>query len=410
MKISQILIGNELLAGLIQDKNAVWLSKYLQMRGLELYKTLTVRDTVADIKSAISFLEKDSDLIILSGGLGPTDDDLTKFVLAEYFESPVVKRDDAFNLVKSHYDRIEKEFIPSQNRYDEMPRDFELVGNRVGLAPGLLLERKERIFLALPGVPREFQAMIEDNALRLFKKGLNQNFEKFLIRTMRVAEEKIFKELETDLWEKLSKFGNVSSLPHVLGVDIGIDLINPTDGMKEEIKEIIRKTKIAKNVWNYGPESIEEVLVNTLRAKGLTLGFCESCTGGRAAHFVTNLPGCSDVFLGSAVTYSNEAKMNILGVKEETLKNFGAVSVETAKEMAIGGKNILKADYVVSFTGIAGPTGGTVEKPVGTVAIGIAGPEGVSAELFLFKGVRKVLKERFMKQGMFSLLKLLTKN
>lgn len=404
MKTSLILIGNELLYGLIQDKNGLWLSEYLRNKGLELTRTLTVSDNIEEIKNALEFAEKGSDIVLVSGGMGPTEDDLTKYALSEFYSSPIVKRQDAFDLVKSHYERMDKTFDPSKNKYDQMPKDFTLFGNPKGIAPGLFLKRESKKILALPGVPREFQGMIEQYHQELWGDN-KRSFEKFLIRTFRIPEEKIFKELDTTLWDRLSKYGNVSSLPHVLGVDIGIDLDNPTDQIKQEIRSLMENSVLKDAIWNFGPESLEEIVISRARQKGITIGFCESCTGGRVAHFTTNLSGCSDVFMGSAVTYSNQAKMNILGVKEQTLIDHGAVSVEVAKEMAAGGVKVIDCDLALSFTGIAGPGGGSKHKPVGTVAIGISNGKQTEGQLYNFLGDRILLKERFMKQGLYNLLK-----
>lgn len=410
-KTNLILIGNELLDGLILDKNGTWLSQFLHKKGLKLERIETVRDELTSIVRAIQIGFEESDIIILSGGMGPTDDDLTKYAMAKFAKQEVVKRDDAFQIVKSHYDRIEKEFDPLKNHYDHMPERMEILSNSAGLAPGLFFKENGKSLVALPGVPREFSTMIKDHVEKIYPNLQNEQIEKFLIRTFRIPEEKIFKDLEPTLWDRLSKFGKVSSLPHVLGVDIGVDLppcnIEEKEKLKSEIRHLMERTVIKENIWNYGAESLEELIVKEARNKNLTIGLGESCTGGLTAHSFTDIAGCSDVFMGSAVTYSNQAKVNILNVSEKTLKIHGAVSEETALEMAIGVREALACDIALTFTGIAGPGGGSKEKPVGTVGIGLSYQDKSSSNIYYFKGDRKMLKERFMKQGLFNLLKVI---
>jgi nicotinamide-nucleotide amidase len=227
---------------------------------------------------------------------------------------------------------------------------------------------------------------------------------------MGVAEEKIFFELCPTLWSDLEKFGKVSSLPHTIGIDIVVSYHGDLSGHKkteEEIKKLIQNSALATHVWQYGNRAVNEMVLELATALKSTFSFAESCTGGLVASKMTDLSGSSAVFMGGAVTYANEAKINLLGVKFETLENFGAVSIEVATEMAIGALQKFKTDYAVSISGIAGPTGGSIDKPVGTVVIGFATKNKSGARKFLFPGDRIRRKERFSDMALLTLLELM---
>ena len=248
--------------------------------------------------------------------------------------------------------------------------------------------------------------MIRDSIVPMLKDRAKSGHELFVCRTHSIPEETIFFKLCPNLWEDLEQFGKVSSLPIVSGVDITINLKPEfqNEESRQKIRNIIEATEIKNNIWTYGLRSIEEVIVEEAKAKGLTIGFAESCTGGLASSTITNVSGSSSVFLGGVVSYANSVKENIIHVKKETLQSHGAVSIETATEMAAGSRKALGVDIAISYTGIAGPGGATPGKPVGTVCIGVATKEGVSAERFEFRGDRMRLKNKFCQQGLILLL------
>lgn len=409
MNVEMIIIGDEILNGRTQESNGHFLAQFLSQKGLHLFKIQIVADKQEEIAKALDLALERSDIIITSGGLGPTQDDRTKNALAQYFKKDLFPKEEVASLVKEHYARIGKEWTPKTNSYHILPKDFQAAYNPQGLAPGLTYFDKshQKLIMAGPGVPREFSAMLEEAFFPLIKKHFKlskSQTERFSIRTRGVPEEKIFFELCPNLWEELSQFGKVSSLPQIMGVDIviaGDDFKNK----EKQIRKIVEKTPLKENIWQYGELSLPEYVLKVAREKKLTLATAESCTGGLCASRLTDMPGCSDVFLGSVVSYANEIKMNVLGVKEETLKKYGAVSTQVAQEMASGLQKVTKASFTVSFTGIAGPSGGTEEKPVGTIAIGICNPQGeTDAKLFHLRGNRQLLKLRFSELGLFQLL------
>jgi nicotinamide-nucleotide amidase len=293
---------------------------------------------------------------------------------------------------------MERSFNPDHSDYQNVPLEMQLLANPVGIAPGL---HYKNIF-SLPGVPREFEAIFIESILPRLNHA--KIIEKLIIKTYKVPESKIFNELAPTLWNELEAYGKVSSLPHVMGVDIGVVLEGENIQNKDMIIDLIKATKLNEYIWHIGPETLEELIIKEAKAKNLKIGFAESCTGGLNASRITDVAGSSSVFWGSIVSYSNDVKMRSLQVKKETLKTKGAVSEETAYEMAKGALEELKVDIAISTTGIAGPGGGSKDKPVGTVGIGISSKFGTQSKMYKFRGDRLLLKERFSKAALFKLL------
>jgi nicotinamide-nucleotide amidase len=409
MKATLIIIGDEILSGRTRDINGFWLAGFLSKVGISLSNISVVQDDEQSIHNALEIALNSNEIVFTSGGLGPTKDDITKNVLANYFNKDIIQDNESIELVTNLYKKFDRPWTTETNDYHFYPKDFQLTDNLNGFAPGLCFFNNGKALFSAPGVPREFSSMVENIFLPLIKdsnpKDILIPIKLLPIRTRGIPEEKIFSELCPNLWNDLSKVAKVSSLPHLLGVDIVlyIEEINYEEKSKE-VKEIIAKTDLPQFIWQYGELELEELIVKICREKNITIGFAESCTGGLTSSKITNVSGSSSVFLGSVISYANEVKTNLLNVKEQTLINFGAVSTECAKEMAKGAREVLKSDYAISFTGIAGPGGGTEQKPVGTVGIGWSGPNETSSEVLNFKGDRIGLKERFSRAGLFKLL------
>ena len=369
-----------------------------------------VRDNESDIKEALKNALNQSDIVITSGGIGPTLDDKTKKILAEYFDKKIIEREDVALIVDENYRRFGREWKRNLNFYHYFPEDFIAINNPKGLAPGLGFYVNQKLILSGPGVPREFQAMNELEFLPIIKKffqGKFQENQQVVIRTRTIPEEKIFNEMCPNLWNDLSKFGSVSSLPHTIGIDIVVSF-NGNDKDQQnaliEIKKIISQTSLNEYVWQYGNTPLPVSILNEAKEKKLTFAFAESCTGGLCSSKITDLSGSSEVFYGSIISYDNSVKINTLNVANQTLDNFGAVSLECAKEMAIGVRNRINTDIGISITGIAGPTGGSLDKPIGTVVVGIAYKDFVESYRFQFPGDRQRLKERFSDMALYQLL------
>ena len=410
LRVTLLVIGDEILYGRTTDLNGAWLSKFLFNNGLYFKNMLFVRDNEIDIVEALKNALDHSDIVITSGGIGPTLDDKTKKILAEFFNKKIIERNDVALIVDENYRRFGREWKRDLNFYHYFPEDFIAINNPKGLAPGLGFYNNQKLVLSGPGVPREFQMMNELEFLPLIKQFFPNQFQEnqqVVIRTKGIPEEKIFNELCPNLWKDLSKFGSVSSLPHTIGIDIVINFTGShLDQQKTltEIAQLIEKTPLHDYVWQYGNSPLPVSILNEAKAKKLTFSFAESCTGGLCSSKITDLSGSSEVFYGSVISYDNSVKINAINVSNSTLEKFGAVSLECAKEMAIGVKNKIGTDVGVSITGIAGPTGGSIEKPIGTVVIGVAFKNYVESFRYQFPGDRVRLKERFSDMALLHLL------
>lgn len=411
MNVSAIIIGDEILNGRTKDANASWLTGYLFSKGMNLTSIRFIRDNATEINSALSTSMLEADIIITTGGIGPTLDDKTKNTLANFFDKKIIERTDVKTIIEKNYERFGRPWNPQINHYHFFPEDFIATNNPKGLAPGIVYHdsQKKKLVMSAPGVPNEFKAMMDEEFYPLIKKifgtMLKENLQT-IIRTEGIPEEKIFGELCPNLWSELEKFGKVSSLPHIVGIDIIVSY-HGSKRLDLEIKKVIDSTPLSKHVWHWGPEQLSELVLKKAIEKKLTFSFAESCTGGLTSSKITDFSGSSAAFLGSVVSYSNDAKMEILGVDPQTLKNFGAVSVETAIEMATGAREKFNTDIAISITGIAGPTGGSEEKPVGTVVIGFATKVSTGAKSYVMPGDRLRKKDRFSERALLTLLELL---
>jgi nicotinamide-nucleotide amidase len=408
MNAELIIIGNELLNGKISDKNTKEFAMFCRDQGINLKFVSIIQDNQTSFNTIISQAINRSDLILTSGGLGPTKDDITKTMLANFFNKDIKFSNEALQIVHQQYSSKDRIFDQDQSDYQNIPLGFEALLNPTGYAPALYyLFDKNKFLIATPGVPSEFRSIINTSLKTKLPKSTTTN-NQVIVKTRYVPEAKIFNELCPDLWRKLETYGEVSSLPNPLGVDIGVVLKNTAN--REVVTSLICESKIKDNIWHVGSESLEELIVKEAKAKKVTFGFAESCTGGLCANRITDISGCSEVFWGSVVSYANEVKERVINVNSNTLKNNGAVSLETAKEMATGARSSMNCDVVVSTTGIAGPGGGSKEKPVGTVAIGFSSNNDSGSKEYNFIGSREDLKFRFSQTALFKLLDLIRSN
>lgn len=412
-----IAIGDELLSGRTREANGGTLAKWGQKLGLPLTHLQIVGDEQSEIQKALQEATSRSELVICSGGLGPTPDDRTKNALAAFLKVSLEDNPKAREILDIQYQRIQKVWSSDQNAYHLIPAGVEPLENLKGLAPGLFANFKNSQILFLPGPPMEFEAMLESHLEKITRtlKTSPQKTTQLSIRTYGVPEEKIFGELCPGLWEKLEVFGKLSSLPTLFGVDLILQSPQSFDEQQQrnwenQIKQSLLKTEVAPFIWQFGEQDLAEFLLDKMRAQNLTLGLAESCTGGLASSLVTDIPGCSDIFFGSVISYHNNVKFNLLGVDESTLKNHGAVSRACVEQMANGARKTLGVDAVVAFSGIAGPAGGSDKKPVGTLALGLSSSwGGTSSQLCQLRGDRITLKKRFAVKGLHWLLSSLPK-
>jgi nicotinamide-nucleotide amidase len=398
-KVSIINIGNELLLGQSVNTNLSWLGQELAAIGLPIDRSVTVRDDANAINSALSREWHDSDVVIMTGGLGPTKDDITKAVIAGFFEKKLEFRQEIWDKVQLVF-TFRGMQTPEINRSQAMvPAGFEAFINTLGTAPGLYYNDNGKLFFALPGVPVEMKYLFSEYIRDILSKTFPGK--PVILRTIHT-----WKTSESALAERLADIPipddiNLAWLPQTGRVDLRI--YGSDEASISQLYDIIH-SRITENVWGYDNDNPSSVLHDLMLEKELTLSAAESCTGGLVGKLITNIPGASSYFLGSIVSYNNLLKSHLLDVKNHTLEGFGAVSIETAGEMAEGIRNKTKSDIGISVTGITGPEGGSKEKPVGTVCFAIASKKGTVSQRLIFNGDRNTIS---FKAAEFSILLLI---
>ncbi|MEN6453847.1 MAG: competence/damage-inducible protein A, partial [Prolixibacteraceae bacterium] len=392
MKAEIITIGDEILIGQIVDTNSAWISEQLNLLGIEVYQITSVHDDHDHILKALANAASRTDLVLITGGLGPTKDDITKKALCDYFECGMVVNEEVLQQVTSILSK--RNIRINQLNQDQalVPEKCTVLPNAVGTAPGMWFEKNKVIFVSMPGVPFEMEYLMKKEILpRLQKNGQVQSIYHQTVLVHGLPESILAELIET--WElALPSFIKLAYLPSPFMVRLRLSAYgtDPTL-LKEETARQIEKLKelIPKNIFGYNDDTLAGVTGKLLVEVKATLGVAESCTGGYIAHLFTSNPGSSAYFNGGVVSYANEIKSSVLGVKQETLAAHGAVSKEVALEMVKGAKNVLQTDYAIATTGIAGPDGGSAEKPVGTVWIAVAGKHNIWAECYNFANNRE---------------------
>ena len=375
-----IAIGDELLYGQIMDTNSHWISQELDAVGIRVVRKTTVGDNRTDILTAFEEASKRADLILITGGLGPTQDDLTKPLLAEYFGCEIVEVPEAVAAVSAYFTRRGREMTLLNTLQGHLPTCCTYVPNEVGTAPGMWFEQKGCYWMSMPGVPHEMKKLVKDFVL----PKLSQVFElpviyHKLIKTAGIGESWLA-DLIKDWENALPAHIRLAYLPSLGHVKLRLTAFGTNkEQLQQEVAAQIQVLLplIEKYVYGYDEETLETALGKLLKNAGKTIALAESCSGGYVSHLITTVPGSSAYFQGAVVPYHNAFKEGILGVKSETLSSHGAVSEATVAEMAEGVRKLFNADYGLASSGIAGPDGGTADKPVGTVWIACAGPEGV---------------------------------
>lgn len=382
MKIEIINTGSELMLGYVLNSHQQWLCRQLSERGYVVSRQVAVNDTGPDIQAAVREAMGRADLIITTGGLGPTSDDRTRDLIAELLGRSL--REDAESLarIEAFFGR-RKRPMPASTRVQALvPEGAAVLQNENGTAPGLAIPTERGLLVMLPGPPRELQPMFVKQVIPLVAQrfGPPENFCCCVLRTVGIGESFLEERIAPELAPLIARGLDVGYCARVGEVDLRFIARAPEAGnLVHEAEEIARK-HLRSFIYSREPEALDAVVVRLLKESGKTVALAESCTGGYIANRITNIPGASAVFLGGLVTYSNDSKRNLLGVRSETLAQHGAVSEAVAREMADGTRRALGTDYALATTGIAGPDGGTPEKPVGTVFIGFATPNGVEAK------------------------------
>ena len=382
MQAEIISIGDELLLGQTINTNASWISEQLALIGINTLQVTTIADDERHIIESLEAALKRADVVLITGGLGPTKDDITKKCLAEYFGTSLEMDQSVLAKIVDYFESRGREVLQVNKDQALLPKDARIIPNELGTASGMWFEKDGKIAISMPGVPYEMHAMMQESILPQLKDE-NSKLYYGMVYTQGMGESKLAELIAP--WEKrIEEAGlKLAYLPSPGLVKLRITSL---EGDKILVDELCRdlKQNFPKLVYSLNTFSIAKVVGEILKYSSSTVGTVESCTAGALSSMITSVPGASEYYMGSMITYSYEEKMKQVGVLKETLLNYGAVSEQTAKEMAEGGRKKLDVDYCISTTGIAGPDGGTKDKPVGTVWVAISSPKGTVAKKFIF--------------------------
>ncbi|MBK9359132.1 MAG: competence/damage-inducible protein A [Bacteroidales bacterium] len=386
MKAEIITIGDELLIGQVIDTNSAWMAEVLNLSGIKVAQITSISDSREHILAALKEAETHADIILMTGGLGPTRDDITKTTLCEYFNTKLVFNQEAFDNVDRIF-RARGYSLTLLNRAQaDIPENCTALLNENGTAPGMWFEENGKIYASMPGVPFEMKGIMTTHILPRLQKLSQTSIVHRTILTHGVGESFLAAKIEA--WETaLPVFIKLAYLPQPGIVRLRLTGTGPD---REQLETLINERVdalyeiIAEYVFGEGDETLEQITGDLLKASGYTMATAESCTGGYIAHLITSIPGSSAYFKGSVVAYSNDIKENVLGVSHRTISKHGAVSEETVFEMAAGIIRQFKVSCAIAVSGIAGPEGGTNDKPVGTTWICVLTPKGAETRKFTF--------------------------
>ncbi|MBE8712734.1 competence/damage-inducible protein A [Sphingobacterium hungaricum] len=408
MNAEIITIGDEILLGQIIDTNSAWIAQEFAKIQIAVTKITSISDEKAAIQHHLGLA--DSNVVIVTGGLGPTKDDKTKESIAEFFGTELVRNEEVLAHIQNLFIKLGYENMPAANyQQADVLANADILFNDVGTAAGMWVEHQGKIFIFLPGVPFEMMHLVSNKVLPKFSeiRTTTYIYNRYLL-TIGLGESHLAEQI-ADIENALPAHIKLAYLPKIgllrlrlsaSGTDEKI-LQSDVDAFLERIA-----TRLEKYVVAYEDISIEEAFIQEFSKNNLKFSTAESCTGGGLASRITQYAGSSSIYQGSVVAYSNESKMKLLNVQKATLDNFGAVSEETVLEMAAGARKIFETDYAIATSGIAGPSGGTPEKPVGTVWIAIAGKNSTISKKYNFKNNRTINIERTIANAWLLLWKL----
>lgn len=394
MQAELITIGDEILIGQTIDTNSAWMGKALNALGIQVSQITSIKDDRDAISAALLAAEQSAaNIILITGGLGPTKDDITKHVLCEYFNTKLERNEEVLTKIQDFFKARGRQMLESNNMQADLPKACTVLANELGTASGMWFEKNDTIFVSMPGVPYEMKHLMSEQVLpRIEKKfDLPVIFHK-TIMTEGVGESflvEMIQDWETSL---IAEDIKIAYLPSPGQVRVRLTAQGENKATIE--KKVLAKAKelhqlIPQHIFGEDDLKMEEALANALKAKGKTVATAESCTGGYIANLLTSKSGSSAFYLGGFVSYDNQVKIETLKVSKESIEEDGAVSKTVVEQMANGARNLLKTDFAIATSGIAGPDGGTEEKPVGTVWIAVASEKGVHSKRFLFEQNRE---------------------
>ena len=407
MKAEIITIGDELLIGQVVDTNSAWMAERLNEQGIELYQITSVHDDRTHIVNALNEAFSRADLVLTTGGLGPTKDDITKHVLCDYFDSHLIEN----ARVRAHIEALYHDHPDVLNRLTEtqwlVPECADILENRVGSAPIMVFHQDDKLLVSMPGVPYEMKIAMEEQVLPYIELKIQNSKLKIIHKTLQVsgiAESSLAIRLE-DFEESMPEGLHLAYLPKDGVIRLRLSSYGELSEAEmnawfERLKGLVNDVLIADI-----DEPLEVIVGSILAERGQTIATAESCTGGKLAALLNKHSGSSAFYKGSVIAYSNEVKKQVLKVNRESLDQYGAVSEQVVTQMACGVRKILHTDFALATSGVAGPTGGTPDKPVGTVWIAVATPDKVYAECFHLGKLREQVTDRACQKALIGLLR-----
>ena len=408
-----ITIGDEILIGQIVDTNSAWMAQQLNLIGIRVKQISSVSDDKNHILTALKEAENRVDIILITGGLGPTKDDITKHTLSEYFNSAMRFDDEVFQDVKRIFANYGREVTEVNRKQAEVPQACVAIRNHKGTAPGMWFEKNEKVFVSMPGVPFEMKGMMENDVI----PKLTQHFKTPHILHQTVLTqgvgESFLAEIISDWEDNLPANMKLAYLPQQGMVRLRLSSFGEKKSELQKVSEqkiSELKSLISEHIFGYENDTLEEIVGQLLRESNATLATAESCTGGSIASLLVKVPGSSDYYKGSVIAYANEIKISDLDVNEKDIIKFGAVSQHVVEQMATGVMQKFNTHYAIATTGIAGPSGGSNEKPVGTVWIAVASPSGIVSKKFMLGEHRSGVIQRATLTALSMLRKEIIKN
>ena len=407
MKIGILTIGNELMNGRIADTNASFIAREANQQGWSVEAIMSVGDDFASIKNRLDYLLSMTDAIICSGGLGPTADDITTAAIAQAFDLPLYTDENVLTYIKDIFTKFNLRWVENNAKQAMFPRGAEVIPNLRGTAPGFLLSVKKKLIFVIPGVPAEAKMMLTEEVIPALRKHFPQNEQyaiKQTIKTFGLSEAAVddrLKDIDFDSMGVSIGFYPVFPENHIVLISRSKTQSHAQINLQKAQDEV--SSRLQDYIFSYGEKTLEDVIAGILTERKLTIAVAESCTGGLITNRLTDVSGSSDYLERGLVTYSNKAKISLLGVPAEVIEKHGAVSEETARLMAEGIRKLAGTDLGLSSTGIAGPTGGSKEKPVGTVYIALADSKQTICRHYAYRWDRKRNKDIFSEAALFLL-------
>jgi len=393
IKAEILAVGTELLMGQIANTNAQYISGRLPEVGIGVYYHTVVGDNPSRLKECLSLAIKRSDIVIMTGGLGPTKDDLTKETISEFFGRKLVLHQESLQKIEDFFKKLNRDMTENNKKQAYLPEGSLVIENNNGTAPGCIIEDGQKVVVMLPGPPKEMRPMFDKTVMDYFSKKAKFKIVSRFVRIFGIGES----AMEEKIIDIIDRQTNPTIAPYAKDGEVTLRITAMCNNDKEG-EELITpvideiKNRLGDTVYSVDNKNLEEVVGELLIKNNISISFAESCTGGLLSSKITDIPGISSVFAGSMVTYSNDVKARNLGVSEETLKTHGAVSSSTAKEMAVNIRRIMNTRLGLSITGIAGPGGATESKPVGLVYVALADENDVVCRKLNLLGDRNKIR------------------